>query len=292
MAETRVDKSKRDEKNFKKALLNRYLEDQVLYNRHTPQNKRTSVSDDDVFDDEKCLSARQTNDVIVKINDELTSPESQNQLVNQCEALEKKKLPSDLSQANNNRLTAVHSKLSKSLDEDQFKSLYLDIPNKSDSPIVDMRSNKRRDLKRPQLHVRKYSDCSNNRTKSYQHSSSGRHSATYCYDVHNHPTNTLARGILKKISLPGPGFGGSDRVLGRKQIISLSSFEGSIQDLNRYKDGEKHRASMSSFKSSCSSFPEVEFGDSDYDRSCTSSPCSPLHGTCRFPPINTEMNNQ
>lgn len=293
----RVHASRSDEMNFKKALLNRYLEDQVLYNRQTAPARapKTLVSTEDVVNEEKS-SSLQTNDVIVKINDELTSPDLQNQSFSQSCKVERRKISLDPStyEENHNKLTAVHAKLSRSLDEDHFKSLYLDIPNQSEIPCLDAKTGKRRDLKRPQLHIRKYSDCSNNWTKSFQNSCAGRLNTAdkYAFDVHDHPTNTLARGILKKMSLPCSGATASERKFGRKQVLSLASFEGSIHELSHLKDGDAHRMSMASFKSSCSSFPEVEFGDSDYDRSCASSPCSPLNGTCRFPPINNENNYQ
>ena len=286
----RADWAKGDESNFKKALLTRYLEDQVLYNLTAPGNEANRVV---MSHDGKDVRSRSANDVIVKINDQLTPPEAQNQILIKRE---RRKLSKDLclSQGNkDNRLLAEsHSKLSRSLDEGQFKSLYLDIPNQKELQTTGGRTRKRADLTKPQLHLRKYSDCSNNRTKNYEAPCTGRQNVSYEYnlDVHNHPTNTLVRGILHKVALPV--FGGNERPISRKQTPSLSTLEGSIQDFNFCRDNEILRASMSSFKSSCSSFPEVEFDDSDYDRSCTSSPCSPLNITCRFPPINSEVHNQ
>lgn len=292
MDENLIDRG--DEKTFKKALLNRYLEDQVLYNQHSESvlSSKSSVSIDEALE-YKEVPAKQANDVIVKINDEITSADLQNPAMNLTEKDEwRKSLPERGGyEDGNNQLHAVNSKLSKSLDVDQFKALYLDIPHHGEKSTVNTKPRKRKDLKRPQLHRRKYSDCSNDWTKSFQLSGRKNSTETNSCDVHDHPTNTLARGILKKISLPCSMPGAMERQLGRTQILSLSSLESSINELNGF---DSHRASMSSFKSSCGSFPEVEFGDSDFGNRSTASspPCSPPNGTSRFPPINHEVNHQ
>ena len=284
MEEKRVDKAKEEENSCKKALLSRYLEDQVLYNLHTPESEPCNgiVPDDHVFEDTG-LRSRKTNNVIVKVNDEIAALDSQNY---GCNQRVRRKLPKDF-----RPITSRSAKLSRSLDEGEFKSLYLDIPTEGEISTGDGRSSRLSAISKPQPHLRKYSDCSNNRTKNYEiplciEAQYGRYTA----DHHNHPTNTLARGMLKK--LPLPMFGGNEKSFGKKQYLSFSGCEGSTQDFSCFKDGDTLRASMSSFRSSCSSFPEIEFNDSDYDRSCTSSPTSPFTPTCRFPPIGSELNSQ
>ena len=295
MEQRLADRAKEDENNCKQALLSRYLEDQVLYNFHNTREDeccKIKVSSFDVFEEGKSRSKR-TNDVIVKINDKLASPESQDHILNQRERRRSSRCLSLHQDAkSNNLMPARHAKLSRSLDEMEFKSIFLDIPNQSDLTTASWRTKKRNDLTKSHVNMRKYSDCSSSRTKNYETPRIGRRNATDndTDDVHSHPTNTLVRGMLKKVSLPV--FGINERAFGRKPILSMSSLDGSIQDFNHLKDGEAFRASMSSFRSSCSSFHEVEFDDSDYDRSCTNSPCSSLNATCIFPPINNESNNQ
>ena len=283
MEEKRIDKTKEDENSCKKALLTRYLEDQVLYNLHTPESEPCNdiVPDDHVFED-RGLRSRKANTVIVKVNDEIAALDSHSHT---CSQRVRRKLSKDL-----RPVISRSAKLSRSLDDGEFKSLYLDIPTESEISTGDGRSSRLSGISKPQPHLRKYSDCSNNRTKYYEipsfiEAQYGRYNA----DHHNHPTNTLSRGMLKKLSLPM--FGGNEKSFGKKQYLSFSGCEGSIQDFSSFKDGDTLRASVSSFRSSCSSFPEIEFNDSDYDRSCTSSPTSPFNPTCRFPPINSELNS-
>ena len=285
-----------EERSFKKALLNRYLEDQVLYNRYTQKSKLSNYYENlqhspDEEDDEDEVFERIGNDVIVKITDEESdfnkNPISKREKTSRTSTNSHQVLDVNDNQLLNN--LSAQAKFSRSLDERQFNSLHLDIPSHCEQQSFQATQPQSSDFLKSKSPVRKYSDCSSNYTRNFTPTYSTRLSAEDAsfYGMQDHPARMVPRGFKKKISLPGPGLVAQKRLLGcRKPALSLSCFDCSIQNTNG--GNEANRMSMSSFKSSCSSFVEVEFGDSDYDRSCTSSPCSPLTGGSRFPPIGND----
>ena len=273
------------ERSWKKALLHRYLEDQVIYSSFDSQCSHSSEHFDD-YSNNNCTAS---NTITLKLDGENICSKEHDNCFNKRQIITSETLSSAKRNAKSRyrELSPIHSKLSRSLDERHFKSMNLEIPYQGEKISFESPSNKVGDLTSEPPAQRKSSDCSNNHLRWQRTSSTSLFTDdTTGFDGNRDSVYASQQSVDNIVPLRGTGTPfGCKYANTRKPMLSLSSLDGSLNDFHGYNDTEGRKISASSFRSSCSNLADIDFDDIYRDRSGTSSPvCQPLK-SFKLPPI-------
>lgn len=280
-------REKSRERSWKKALLHRYLEDQVIYSSFDSHCTPSS----DCFDEYSSNNCTASNAITLKLDDENICSKEDDNCFNKRQIITSDVLPSAKRSGRSryHELSPIHSKFSRSLDERQFKSMHLEIPYQREKISLESPPSKVRDLPCELAVQRKSSDCSKNNPRWQRTLSTTIFTdETTGFDGNRHLVYASQQSVDSIIPLRGTGTPFSCKFANvTKPMLSLSSLDGSLNDFHGSIDAEGRKVSASSFRSSCSNFAEIDFDDSYCDRSGTSSPVSQSLTSFKLPPINS-----
>ena len=280
-----VGRGKSSERSWKKALLRRYLEDQVIYNSFDSQCSHSS----DSFDDYSNNNCTASNTVTLKLDGENICSKEDDNCFNKRQIIASETLSSTKRDGKSRyrELSPIHAKFSRSLDERHFKSMHLEIPYQREKISFESTSNKVIDLTCEPPAQRKSSDCSNNHIRWQRTSSTSIITDdTTGFDDNRNSVYSSQQSVDNIVPLRGTGTPFTCKYANaRKPMLSLSSLDGSLNDFHGCPDAEGRKVSASSFRSSCSNFAEIDFDDIYCDRSGTSSPACQSLKSFKLPPI-------